>query len=177
MEYYGFCEQERRGKICPQDIRHTRHAISGSSSGSGQDYSNASSTSLHKTCTNEVASIFVKPSLTGPLCRQKRGLSVGKTKRGKGTKIISIADAAGFPVAAHIEIASPHEVKLVEDTIDSGLTQYAPDKLVGDKAYDSDELDRTLLNDRGVELIAPHRRGRKRPKTQDGRKLLGQRAR
>jgi transposase len=84
---------------------------------------------------------------------------------------MAIADASGLPVAAHIESASPHEVKLVEETIDSGFTEYAPNKLIGDKAYDSDELDQRLLDERYVEMVAPHRRGRKRPKTQDGRKL------
>jgi transposase len=85
---------------------------------------------------------------------------------------MAITDASGLPVAAHVESASPHEVKLVEDTIDSGFTQYAPDKLIGDnKAYDSDKLDDQLLKERGVEMIAPHRKGRKKPKTQDGRKL------
>ncbi len=84
---------------------------------------------------------------------------------------MAIADAAGLPVAAHVESASPHEVKLVEKTIDSSFTAYAPDKLVGDKAYDSDTLDEQLLDERGVEMIAPHRKGRKKPKTQDGRKL------
>ena len=84
---------------------------------------------------------------------------------------MAIADAAGLPVAAHVESASPHEVKLVEDTIDSSFTEYAPDKLVGDKAYDSDKLDDQLLDERGVEMIAPHRKGRKKTKTQDGRKL------
>jgi hypothetical protein len=39
---------------------------------------------------------------------------------------MAIADASGIPVAARIESASPHEVKLVEATIDSGFTQYAP---------------------------------------------------
>jgi transposase len=84
---------------------------------------------------------------------------------------MAIADAAGLPVAAHVESASPHEVKLVEDTIDNSFTQYAPNKLIGDKAYDSDKLDEQLLNERGVEMIAPHRKGRKKPNTQDGRKL------
>jgi len=84
---------------------------------------------------------------------------------------MAIADASGIPVAAHIESASPHEVKLVEATIDSGFTQYAPDKLIGDKAYDSDGLDQRLLDERNVEVIAPHRKGRKKRKTQDGRKL------
>jgi transposase len=84
---------------------------------------------------------------------------------------MAIADASGLPVAVHVESASPHEVKLVEDTIDSSFTEYAPDKLVGDKAYDSDKLDDQLLEERGVEMIAPHRKGRKKTKTQDGRKL------
>jgi transposase len=84
---------------------------------------------------------------------------------------MAITDAAGLPVAAHVESASPHEVKLVEAAIDSSFTRYAPDKLVGDKAYDSDKLDDQLLDQRGVEMIAPHRMGRKKPLTQDDRKL------
>jgi transposase len=44
-----------------------------------------------------------------------------------------------------------------------------PEKLVGDKAYDSDGLDAQLA-ERGVEMIAPNKQTRKR-KTQDGRPL------
>ena len=84
---------------------------------------------------------------------------------------MAIADAAGFPVAVHVESASPHEVRLVEATIESGFTEYAPDRLIGDKAYDSDGLDQKLAEERGIELISPHRQGRKKPPTQDGRKL------
>jgi transposase len=84
---------------------------------------------------------------------------------------MAIADAAGLPVAAHIESASPHEVKLVEATIDSSFTPDAPDRMIGDKAYDSDPLDERLLRERGIELIAPHRGKRRRQRTQDGRKL------
>jgi transposase len=84
---------------------------------------------------------------------------------------MAIADAAGFPVAAYIESASPHEVKLVEATIDSGFTEYAPNRLIGDKAYDSDGLDQTLSAERNIEMIAPHRKGRRKLNTQDGRKL------
>ena len=84
---------------------------------------------------------------------------------------MAITDAAGLPVAAHVESASPHEVKLVEAAIDSSFTRYAPDKLVGDKAYDRDNLDDQLLDERGVEMVASHRSGRKKPRTQDGRKL------
>lgn len=45
-----------------------------------------------------------------------------------------------------------------------------PQRLVGDRAYDSDPLDAALL-ERGIEMIAPHRKNRARKKTQDGRKL------
>jgi hypothetical protein len=86
---------------------------------------------------------------------KKRGLTVGKTKRGKGTKIMAIADAGGVPVAAHIESASPHEVTLVEATIDTTFTEYVPDRLIGDKAYDSDGLDERLADVRGIGMIAP----------------------
>lgn len=45
-----------------------------------------------------------------------------------------------------------------------------PERLVGDKAYDSDPLDAQLVG-QGIEMIAPHQGGRKRPRTQDGRPL------
>jgi transposase len=44
-----------------------------------------------------------------------------------------------------------------------------PENLVGDNAYDSDNLD-AELRQYGIELIAPHRSNRKN-KTQDGRRL------
>lgn len=72
---------------------------------------------------------------------QKGDLLVGKTKRGKDTKIREIAGNSGIPVAAYTKSASPHEVKLVEHTIDSGFIWYAPEHLIDDKAYDSNGLD------------------------------------
>jgi transposase len=44
-----------------------------------------------------------------------------------------------------------------------------PEKLIGDRAYDSDGLDEQLAA-RGVQMISPHRPNRKN-KTQDGRPL------
>jgi transposase len=44
------------------------------------------------------------------------------------------------------------------------------DRLVGDRACDSDPLDETLQV-QGIERIAPHRKNRKKRKTQDGHKL------
>jgi len=84
---------------------------------------------------------------------------------------MAIADRHGLPIAAGIASASPHEVTLAEETIDNGFLEHAPDRLIGDRAYDSDPLDRRLREERGIELIAPHRSARKRAKTQDGRAL------
>jgi len=84
---------------------------------------------------------------------------------------MAVADASSLPVAAHVESASPHEVKLVEATIETSFIIHAPERLIGDKAYDSDGLDRQLKEDRGIEMIAPHRGKRKKPRTHDGRKL------
>ena len=73
------------------------------------------------------------------LCeRQKKGRHVGKTKRGKGTKIMAIADRTGLPVAITIASASPHEVTLVEQTLNASFLPDNPARLIGDAAYDSD---------------------------------------
>lgn len=45
-----------------------------------------------------------------------------------------------------------------------------PQRLIGDKAYDSAALDRQMDEEYGIEMIAPNRRNRKQ-KTQDGRQL------
>lgn len=54
--------------------------------------------------------------------------------------------------------------------IGSCATAGRPERLIGDKAYDSDPLDADCAG-LGVDLIAPHRAGRRKPKTQDGRAL------
>jgi transposase len=97
------------------------------------------------------------------------GACVGKTKRGKGSKIMVIADRQGLPVAVHVESATPHEVRLVQATLAKRFVRQLPERLIGDNAYESDRLDADLARG-GVELIAPHRRTRAR-RTQDGRPL------
>jgi transposase len=95
---------------------------------------------------------------------------VGKTKRGKGTKLMALADRAGFPLAVYTSAAAPHEVTLVEDTLAENLTDEPPQRLIGDKAYDSDPLDKRLAA-AGIEMIVPHKQNRKQAPTQDGRPL------
>ena len=83
---------------------------------------------------------------------------------------MAVADRAGLPLAVYTTSASPHEVKLVEQTVCERFTNERPRKIIGDKAYDSDPLDKQLKK-LDIELIAPHKANRKRAKTQDGRKL------
>jgi transposase len=95
---------------------------------------------------------------------------VGKTKRGKGTKVMAVADGSGLPVAICAASATPHESKLVGQTLEARFVEDKPERLIGDKAYDSDGLDEGLKA-KGIEMIAPHRENRKKPPTQDGRAL------
>jgi transposase len=84
---------------------------------------------------------------------------------------MAVADGAGLPLAVSIASASPHEVTLVEATLDACFAPAPPERLIGDKAFDSDRLDCRLAEERGIELIAPHRTNRRRTITQDGRPL------
>jgi transposase len=96
---------------------------------------------------------------------------VGKTKRGKGTKIMGLTDAGGLPIAVDATSASPHEITLIDDTLDACFLENVPEKVIGDKAYDSDKLDKRLAKERNIEMIAPHRSNRRNQPTQDGRTL------
>jgi transposase len=99
------------------------------------------------------------------------GDGIGSTKAGKGVKIMVLVDAKGLPVAVDTTSASPHESQLVQRLFDFMLTEETPERIIGDKAYDSDALD-AQLDEQGIELIAPHRSNRKKQnKTQDGRAL------
>ena len=89
-----------------------------------------------------------------------------------------IVDGAGIPLGNDLDSASPAEVTLIETTLEQvavprsgrGRPRKNPDRLIYDKAADSDPL-RTRLARRGIELICPHRKNRKKPPTQDGRPL------
>jgi transposase len=101
---------------------------------------------------------------------KKGGEDVGPTKRGKGAKLMVLADGKGLPLAVTIASASPAEVCLIEPLLDAAVTGAIPQRLIYDRAADSDPL-RERLAERNIELICPHRRRRVRPATQDGRPL------
>lgn len=83
---------------------------------------------------------------------------------------MAVADRSGFPLAVGIASGQRHETKLVDETLDASFLDELPPRLIGDMAYDANELDARLLAERNVELIAPHNPTRKN-KTQDGRPL------
>jgi hypothetical protein len=74
----------------------------------------------------------------------------------------------GLPLA--VANAYPHEVTLVDSTPHSQFVEQSPQRLIGDRAYDSDPLVEQLAK-RGIKLIAPHRQNSVQPSTQDGRSL------
>ena len=84
---------------------------------------------------------------------------------------MAISDGHGLPLALHVASASPHETKLVEATLEQRFLGDLPERLIGDRAYDSDRLDAELRERYGVVMIAPHSRTRTKTLTQDGREL------
>ena len=98
------------------------------------------------------------------------GEEIGPTKRGKGVKIMAIVDRHGLPLAVSTHAANHHEVTLVQLSFDFYMIEAKPENLIGDRAYDSDKLDEQLRQE-GIEMISPHRSGRVKHKTQDGRRL------
>jgi transposase len=72
---------------------------------------------------------------------------------------MGIVDRHGLPLAASTHAANHHEVRLVQLCFDFYMI-----------AYDSDPLDEELRRD-GIEMIAPHRSNRRKPPTQDRRRL------
>ena len=110
--------------------------------------------------------------IDGTFCKARGGGDgIGCTKAGKGVKIMVMVDARGLPLAVNTTSANPHESQLVQQLFDFMLSNEKPERLIGDKPYDSDQLGEELA-DQGIELIAPHRKNRKAEnKTQDGRPL------
>lgn len=109
---------------------------------------------------------------------EKGGSAVGKTKRGKGTKCMVLADGKGIPLGVLLASASPHEVTLAEPTLQQvrvprarrGRPRMRPQRIVADRAYDSDPLRRRWRR-RGIDLIVPYRIWKRRQPFYDGRKL------
>jgi transposase len=109
---------------------------------------------------------------------KKGGADVGKTPRGKGSKWMVVVDGQGIPLGIHVTSASPAEVTLVEPTLKTirvprragGRPRQNPERLIGDRGYDSDPLRRRLRR-RGVLAIIPYRAWNLRCRYDDGRHM------
>ncbi len=178
--FCGFCAAALAGRICPRNSPHTVHVLAA-----------ASRLGRARGLAHHLARIpgGIEPTGATRLERivsrrkfrvgEKRGPKVGKTKRGKGTKWMVVVDGEGVPLGKQLYSASPNEVRLAEETLASvrvtrrhrgGRPRQKPRRVIADRAYDSDPL-RQRLAARGIELVAPHRGNRSKPRTQDGRAL------
>ena len=80
---------------------------------------------------------------------------------------MAIVEKQGYPIGLYVASASPAEVKLVEKTLDSITLAEMPRCLIGDKAYDTDQLDKRLKEKYEIQLIAPNRRNRQKARMED----------
>ncbi len=79
-------------------------------------------------------------------------------------KIRTIVDRHGLPLTVSIHAANHREVTLLQLSFDFYMIEAKPDNLIGDRAYDSDKMDKALRED-GLEMIALHRRNCMKSKT------------
>jgi transposase len=80
---------------------------------------------------------------------------------------------SGVPVAVATDAAEVSEVDLgpaALNSIPATLDPHSETPVLADRAYDSDPL-RKDLEARGYRLIAPHRKNRTKPSSNDGRRL------
>lgn len=118
----------------------------------------------------EIAALVGSDGRRNVFTRKKRGAEVGKTKKGKGTKIMLMTDGQGLPLSVFTLAANFAEVNTLETLVEFRVCEKLPERLLYDKAADADWV-RKRMKSCGVDLICPHRRGRKKPPMQDGRKL------
>ena len=85
--------------------------------------------------------------------------AVGRWRGGRNTKIHALADAKGRLIAILLSGGEAHDCPLAERLI---RRVKSPERLLGDKAYDSAEL-REALDERGTKPVIPNRCNRKQP--------------
>jgi transposase len=85
--------------------------------------------------------------------------AIGRSRGGRNTKIHPVADAKGRLLSILLTGGQAHDCPPAQRLI--RRTNPAK-KLIGDKAYDSEEL-RLWLNERGTKAVVPNRTNRKQP--------------
>jgi len=89
-----------------------------------------------------------------------------------------VTDGQGIPIGIQVESASTHESQLLHSTLDTisigrkdkaGHPRKKPNRLIADKAYDSNDI-RQNLRLRGIDPIIPSRSNNQKATHQDRRK-------
>ena len=91
--------------------------------------------------------------------RGEKKQAVGRSRGGRNTKIHALADAKGRLIAILLTGGEAHDCPVAERLI---RRVKSPERLLGDKAYDSAEL-REELDERGTRPVIPNRCNRKQP--------------
>jgi hypothetical protein len=78
-------------------------------------------------------------------------------RQSAASEFVAIASGDDLPLAASVESAWPAESQFVESILTECFLDESPQRPTGDKAYDSDALDKTLAEEYGVDLISPDR--------------------
>ena len=86
-----------------------------------------------------------------------------------------VVDGQGIPLGIHVAPATPAEITLVDATLNTirvrqGRRRRQPQRLIADRAYDSDAL-RARLARRGITVIVPYRDNRTVRRYEDRRHL------
>jgi transposase len=85
--------------------------------------------------------------------------AIGRSRGGRNTKIHALADAKGRLIAILLTGGEAHDCPIAERLI---RRVKPPERMLGDKAYDSAEL-REELRERGTKPVIPNRSNRKQP--------------
>ena len=141
---YGCCLPVHHGKTSRCAIRLIRPATAVSRPGSGRGCSNRSLLNWVRVFTNAGASIFEKPLSMAVSAPQKKGSFCRPYKAWQGHQWHGNRRRFRSSCRHYIQSASPHEVKRVETTIENRFVSKLPERIIGDKAYDSDPLDQRL---------------------------------
>ena len=88
------------------------------------------------------------------------GESIGLTRKEEGTKLQLIVDKKGLSLSISMDATSTGEAHMAPQPLEFMDEEITPERLIGNKAYDSAPLDK-LLAKLGIERIAPHRKNRK----------------
>src|ERR1700716_444158 len=88
--------------------------------------------------------------------------AIGRSRGGLTTKIHALVDALGNPVELMLTPGQAHDLACAEPLIEN----IDPGALIGDKAYDADQLIDTL-NRRQISPVIPPKANRKNPRACD----------